>query len=88
MDGFITGNEYEVQRKVMEYGQGHRELPPLPPNNSGFWKGAEVITEEVQPFKECDHYFIDKPGAVECKFCHLGLPGLQAQDGKLLRPRR
>jgi hypothetical protein len=79
-------NEQDVQRIVLERGQ--QELPPLPSNNSSFWKDGQVISQEVQPFKECDHYFIDKPDAVECKICHLGLPGLKAQDGKLLRPRR
>jgi hypothetical protein len=70
----------------MENGQ--RELPPLPPNNSSFWKGGQVISQEVQPFRECQHNFIDKPDGVECETCHLGLPGLKAQDGKLLSPKR
>ena len=84
----MDGTEYEVQREVLARGDGKRELPPLPSNNSNFWKEAEVTSEEVKPFRECEHYFIDKPDGIECEICHLGLPGLEAQDGKLLSPRR
>jgi len=79
-------SEQEVQRIVM--GKGQQELPPLPSNSNSFWKDGQVVSQEVQPFRDCDHYFISKPDAIECKICHLGLPGLKAQDGKLLKLRR
>lgn len=80
---YTQGNEFEVQQKIQRIGQGHRELPSLPSNGNNFWREAKVITEEVRPFKECEHYFENNPIGAECKFCHLGLPGLLAQEGKL-----
>lgn len=46
-------------------------LPDLPPSNWSFWDGADKHSKEEQ-YKECNHFFIRKGWATECRKCHIG----------------
>ena len=49
-----------------------------------FWKGAEIIREEVGPDKKCGHEFEATPDGAQCIKCHFGLSGvLEIKEGKL-----
>lgn len=49
-----------------------------------FWEQNEVVRNEVQEFKKCDHYFEQKAQEAICKKCHSGLIGyFEIKDGKL-----
>jgi len=54
-----------------------------------FWGANEIVREKPDPFKKCNHYFIPKPGAAECKKCSFGLMGVfEVQKGKLFHQGR
>lgn len=49
-----------------------------------FWGDNEIIREIPKKFKECNHKFIKKPNAAECKKCNFGLIGnFEIKKGKL-----
>ena len=49
-----------------------------------FWGDNEIISEKLDPFKKCDHYFVSKPNSAECEKCSFGLIGFfEVKKGKL-----
>jgi hypothetical protein len=49
-----------------------------------FWSKAKLIREELDDFRNCDHYFISKTPGVECKNCHVGfISFFEIRNGKL-----
>jgi hypothetical protein len=48
------------------------------------WDKNQIVREEPEDFKKCEHFFIQNAQGVQCKKCNMGLVGyFEIQNGKL-----
>lgn len=75
--------------QVQDEEKVKKELPPLPDNNHGFWKGAEKYTFTPSDPYTCveQHYFVRKSGTeAQCRDCPVGymiIPGYDVKEGHI-----